>query len=105
MIRTISVKFGEDKRYEFELHERDFSGSTPESARRWLERQFLAMGCEPTNPTGKTLLVDKILGVVRAMGDQPFARNDRSAREFATHAILALERNAVSIDVAALSVR
>jgi hypothetical protein len=105
MIRMVSVKFAEDRLYEFELHERELAGSTPESARRWLEEQFVALGCEPTNPTGKTLLVDKILGVARALGDKPFAQNAGAAREFARNAAAALERSAVSIDVPGLSVR
>jgi hypothetical protein len=105
MISTVSVKFGEDRQYQFEVHERDLAGSTPEAARRWLEQQFVDLGCEPTNPTGKTLVVDKILGVAKAMGDQPFARNESSAREFVKYAVLALERSAVAIDVPALSVR
>lgn len=104
MTSRVSVKFGEDRQYEFELHDRDLAGSTPESARRWFEQQFIDLGCEPTNPTGKTLVVDKILGVARAMGDRPFAQDDGSAREFARNALLALERRAISIDIPALSV-
>ena len=104
MAYTVSVKFDEGQVYEFKLHDRDLAGSTPESARRWLERQFTNMGCEPTNPTGKTLLVDRILGVARAMGDKPFAQNENSAQEFAKNAILAMERKAVSVNIAALSV-
>lgn len=105
MVATVSVKFGEDRLYEFELHDRDLARSTPESARRWLEQQFVDLGCEPTNPTGKTLLVDKILGVARALGDKSFAQNTSVAREFAKNALAALERSAVSIDVPGLSVR
>ena len=105
MAPTVTVKFTEDRRYELEGSERDLSASTPELARRWFEEQFVSLGCEPTNPTGKTLLVDKILGVARAMGERPFAGNDLSAREFARNALLALERNAVSIDIPALAVR
>ena len=104
MASIVWVKFAEDKRYEFELHDRDFSGETPESARRWLEEQFVRMGCEPTNPTGKTLLIDKILGVVRALGEKTFADNQSAARELAKNVVLALERSAVSIDVADRSV-
>jgi len=105
MASIVTVKFAEDRRYEFDVSERDPSAPTPESARRWFEEEFVRLGCEPTNPTGKTLLVDKILGVARAMGDNPFARNESSARVFAKNAALALERGLVSIDIPALSVR
>jgi hypothetical protein len=104
MAYNVSVKFGEGKVYEFRLQDGDLAGSTPESARRWLEQRFHEFGCEPTNPTGKTLLVDKILGVAKAMSEKPFARNESLAREFAKNAIVAWERSAVSIDVATLSV-
>lgn len=104
MAYTVSVRFDEGEVYEFKLHDGDLAGTTPESARRWLERQFNDMGCEPTNPTGKTLLVDKILGVARATGSKPFAQNETSAREFAKNAILAMERKALSIDLGAWSV-
>ena len=105
MERTVLVKFGKDKDYEIRLHDRDLAGATPQSARRWFEQQFADMGCEPTNPTGKTLLVDLILGVAKALGDRPFAQGDSLAREFARNATVVLQRPAVAIDVEALSVR
>lgn len=102
---SILVKLGAGKDYELRLQDRDLGGATPQSARRWFEQQFADMGCTPTNPTGKTLLVDLILGVARAMGEKPFANGESSAREFARNAIAVLQRNAISIDVEALSVR
>jgi hypothetical protein len=100
----VSVKFSESRRYEFALQERDLDGLTPDAARRWLTQQFHDMGCEPSNPTGKVLLIDKVLGVAKAMGNEPFAANEKSARDFARNAVVAFEKNALSIDVAALSV-
>ena len=104
MVYRVTVKFGEGKDYEFTLKERDVAGSTPESARRWLSQQFQDMGCTPGNPTGKVLLVDKILGVARAMGEKPFAGNDSSAVEFARNALVAFEKSSLSVDVTRLSV-
>jgi hypothetical protein len=100
----VLVKLGKDKDYEFRLHDGDLAGATPQSARRWFEQQFADMGCVPTNPTGKTLLVDLILGVARAIGEKSFAQGGGLGREFARNAIAVLQRNAVSIDVEALSV-
>jgi hypothetical protein len=101
---NVLVKLGKGKDYEIKLHERDLSGSTPQTARRWFEQQFIEMGCTPTNPTGKTLLVDLIVGVAKAMGDKPFAQDEPLAREFARNAIAVLQRHAISIDVERLSV-
>jgi hypothetical protein len=102
---NIFVKFGAGRNFELRLQDRDLVGATPQSARRWFEEQFAEMGCTPTNPTGKTLLVDLILGVARAMGEKPFANGDSSAREFARNAIAVLQRSTVSIDIEDLSVR
>lgn len=102
---SIFVKLGAGKDYELRLQDRDLGGATPQSARRWFEQQFTEMGCTPSNPTGKTLLVDLILGVARAMGEKPFANGDSSAREFARNALAVLQRSTISIDIEALSVR
>ena len=102
---SIFVKFGAGKAFELRLQDRDLGGATPQSARRWFEQQFDDMGCTPTNPTGKTLLVDLILGVARAMGEKPFANGDSAAREFAVNALTVLQKSTVSIDIEDLSVR
>lgn len=105
MDHNIFVKFGAGKDFELRLQDHDLVGATPQSARRWFEQQFTEMGCTPSNPTGKTLLVDLILGVARAMGEKPFVNRDSSAREFARNAIAVLQRSTISIDIEALSVR
>ena len=105
MAYTVSVKFGENESYEIKVSDQEVAGSTPEAARRWLGQQFNDMGCVPSNPTGKVLLVDKILGVARAIGDKPFARSESLARDFARNAVLAWEKRSVSIDLNDLTVR
>ena len=102
---SIFVKLGAGRDFELRLQDRELGGVTPQSARRWFEQQFAEMGCTPTNPTGKTLLVDLILGVARAMGEKPFANGDSSAQEFARNAIAVLQRSTITIDIEALSVR
>ena len=104
MVYRVSVKFSESQRYEFTLPERELAGLTPESARRWLGQQFRDMGCEPTNPTGKVLLIDRILGVAKAIGAESFAQDASAAREFARNAVVAFEKNAISVDLSSLSV-
>jgi hypothetical protein len=99
----VLVKLGKGKDYDLKLHDGDLAGATPQSARRWFEQQFADMGCTPTNPTGKTLLVDLIVSVARAMGEKPFAQGDGLAREFARNALAVLQRSRISIDVEKLS--
>ena len=101
---VVLVKLGKGKEYEFKLHDGDLAGATPQSARRWFEQQFAEMGCVPTNPTGKTLLVDLVVGVARAIGDKPFASGESLAQEFARNAITVLQRRTIAIDVENLSV-
>ncbi len=104
MEQIVLVKLGKGKEYEFKLHERDLAGTTPQSARQWFEQQFADMGCVPTNPTGKTLLVDLVVGVARAIGDKPFAGGESLAREFARNAVVVLQRPRVTVDVESLSI-
>jgi hypothetical protein len=100
----VLVKLGKGKEYEIKPHERDLAGATPQSARRWFEQQFADMGCVPTNPTGKTLLVDLIVGVARAIGEKPFAGGDRLAQEFARNALAVLQKRTIAVDVENLTV-
>ena len=100
----VLVKLGKGKDYELRVHEREVAGATPQAARRWFERQFVEMGCVPTNPTGKTLLVDMIVSVAKAMGEGPFASGEGLALEFAKNALAVLQRRAISVDVESLSV-
>jgi len=100
----VLVKLGKGKDFELKVHEREVAGATPQAARRWFEQQFVEMGCVPTNPTGKTLLVDMIVGVARAIGERPFASGEGLALEFAKNALAVLQRRAISVDVESLSV-
>ncbi|HVP08807.1 MAG TPA: hypothetical protein VMT02_04730 [Burkholderiales bacterium] len=98
MEHTLLVKFGSGRDYELRLHDGELAGTSPQTARRWLEQQFVEMGCVPSNPTGKTLVVDLILGVARAVGDKAFAQGEPIAREFARNALAVLQRPAITID-------
>ncbi len=44
------------------------SESASRAARDWFEQTWTRLGCEPLRPSGKVLLLDKILGVADAMG-------------------------------------
>jgi len=72
-------------------------------ARRWLERAWERLGCEPLRPSGKVLLADKVLGVAAAYGYAGLQADAALAGEFAQQVILALERPRVTVDVPGLS--
>ncbi|OZI21206.1 hypothetical protein CAL26_27650 [Bordetella genomosp. 9] len=75
---------------------------TPEAAARaraWFDDQWEALGCEPLRPSGKVLLLDKILGVADALGYDLLAVDSTRAQEFAHHAALALGRPRITVDL------
>ena len=103
MVNSVVVTFGPGKEYEYNLQAADLRGSADE-ARRWFDKQFIELGCEPVNPVGKTLTVDKILAVASAMGNKPFADNAEEAHLFARNAMLALRRVTIRVDIPAFSI-
>jgi hypothetical protein len=75
------------------------AGLAPDEARRWLDEQFVAYGCEPLRASGKVLTADKILALAAAIGEPGF-RNDAALRQsFARAASAAVARPTLRIDV------
>ncbi|CAM3610413.1 hypothetical protein BOSP111201_15695 [Bordetella sputigena] len=80
---------------------------TPEGAaraREWFDHNWEAFGCEPLRPSGKVLLLDKILGVADALGYELLAVDATRAQEFAHYAALALGRSRITVDLPGLTV-
>lgn len=100
----IKVTFGPGRDYEFRFPSADLADGTAEAARHWFEEQFNALDCQPLNPLGKVLVLDRILCVAREMGERPFASADTAAQTFARNVALALRRDTVTVDLAALAV-
>ncbi|WP_442594689.1 hypothetical protein ACSBPU_00760 [Parapusillimonas sp. JC17] len=79
----------------------------PESiraARDWFDQEWERLGCEPLRPSGKVLLLDKILGVADAQGYSGFTQDQQAVDAFARQAVLALERPRITVDVPGLVV-
>ena len=104
MIYHVMVMFGKDNQYEFKLPDSELAGRSAEEARRWFDKEFNDLECEPSNPVGKVLIIDKILDVARAGGEQRFADGQSWAAKFARCAALALGRDMVRVDVPAYSI-
>lgn len=104
MVYDLIMNFGSQREYEFKLQDSDLAATSADDARRWFDRQFDELGCEPINPMGKVLIADKILGVARALGHRPFAGNDETARRFVRFAALALNRHTIRVDVPGSSI-
>ncbi|WP_353151330.1 hypothetical protein [Pollutimonas bauzanensis] len=79
-------------------------GAASAAARDWFEETWVKLGCEPLRASGKVLLLDKILGVADALGYSELSKNNELATEFATQAVLALEKPRITVDLPGLIV-
>ena len=69
-----------------------------EAARQWLDDEFQRRGATLSRPTGKVLLVDKVLAITEAAGSQGFA-DAAWAEAYARAAAGALRRPLIRVDV------
>jgi hypothetical protein len=74
-----------------------------EEARQWLDQEFQRLDATISRPTGKVLLVDKVLAIAEAAGAQAF---DEAAwaDSYARAAAGALRRTLIRVDVPNTSV-
>ena len=82
----------------------DFDGDRAHRARAWFEQNWESLGCEPLRVSGKVLLLDKILGVADALGYANLSSEPGLAEEFARHAVQALEKPRVTVDLPGLAI-
>ena len=69
-----------------------------EAARQWLDAEFVRLDANISRPTGKVLLVDKVLAIAEAAGRQGFA-DAAWADSYARAAAGALRRPLIRVDV------
>ena len=60
MVYHIIVSFGRERQYEFKFSHTELAVGSPEEARRWFDKEFADLECEPSNPMGKVLIIDKM---------------------------------------------
>lgn len=100
MQHHVIVNFGREQSFEFK-----FSGSVAaDEARKWFEREFVALECDVATPTGKILVVDRILSVARYAGEARFAVADSWGDQFARNAAALLGRELIRVDVEQYSI-
>lgn len=96
MTSIVSIIFDRDRAYEIIAH----AGPSREEANHWLNEQWETLECEPANPMGKVLLLDKILCVAKHGGEKRFAEPGEWSQRYAAAVAALLERPAVRVDIA-----
>ena len=98
MNALVSIRFSSDVTIEFTI---PFAADATDQARarEWLDRTYTEFGCEPMRPTGKVLLLDKILGIADAAGEKKFERDSEWGKLYAQAVSSALDRIGVQVDV------
>jgi len=96
MSSIVTVVFDRNRDYELIAHD----GPSREEANRWLDAQWEALECEPTNPMGKVLVLDRILGIAQYAGEKRFATPGEWTQQYANAVATVLNRPAVRVDVA-----
>ena len=99
----VSVRFSPDLTVELRVPFNS-DATAHAAAREWLDRTYQEFGCEPVRPTGKVLLLDKILGIAEAAGEKLFQRDSGWGNLYAQAVTSALERSRVEVDVEARTV-
>jgi hypothetical protein len=98
MRSTVTIIFNSHQSIERNIEASTEDGSA-DSARDWFDDTWTRLGCEPLRPSGKVLLLDKVLGVADALGYGELAQNDALMEEFATQAALALGKPRIIVDL------
>ena len=98
MNAQVSIRFGPNLTIELSVP-LTTDATAQARAREWLDRTYDEFGCEPTRPSGKVLLLDKILGIADAAGAKHFQRDPEWGKSYAQAVSSALDRIGVQVDV------
>jgi hypothetical protein len=101
MHSEVTVKFSSEQQFRISSHTGE--SMSDDALRAWLDARYTEFECEPSNPVGKVLNVDRVLSVARAAGPTLFADPDWS-RTFAKAATVVLHRPVVRIDLTEMTI-
>lgn len=104
MQHHVIVTFSKDEEFEYRLSKAELVGISADEARKWFDKEFTVLECEVASPTGKVLIIDRILCVARYAGADRFRGADPWAEQFARHTALILGRDLVRVDVATYTI-
>ena len=99
MSRHVIVSFGPGTEFEYNVSAAEMAALSPDAARQWFDREFIALECDVPSPIGKILIADRLLSVAKYAGPQRFRDHADWAHEFARNAAVMLGRDLVRVDV------
>ncbi len=91
----VIIVLGKDQERELKFTQ-DFSRTDAE-ARRWLDEEFVKLECDVATPTGKILIIDKILAVARYAGTERLLGD--WGVQFAQCVARVLNRDLIRVDI------
>jgi hypothetical protein len=94
----LSIVFADGGQLDYELSDADIGGMTAVAAHEWLDREYEAAGCVPSNPVGKLLMADKIVSLAKSQSRRAFDPPTPWVMDFLRATAAALERPLVTID-------
>ena len=99
MQHQVIVSFGKDRELTFKPQAQELALVAAEEARRWFEKEFVALECDVATPTGKILAVDRILSVAKYAGEERFRQQTTWAEQFVRYTAVLLGRELIRVDV------
>ena len=104
MQQHVIVSFGKGREFDFRFAPAELAGRSADDARRWFEHEFADLECDVATPTGKVLIIDRILSVARYAGAERFREQANWADQFAKYTAIILGRDLIRVDVAAYAI-
>lgn len=95
---AVTITFDANKTLDLSV-ETNTSKELAIQAQDWFEQRWVELECEPARTSGKTLILDKILGVTEETGYTNLVTNKELADELALKAAQALEKPIITINL------
>ncbi|HZV53525.1 MAG TPA: hypothetical protein VFF82_01190 [Rhodocyclaceae bacterium] len=96
----IIILFSDGQELETLVADADIARFSHGSAHQWLGREFEEAGCVPSNPMGKLLVADKIVGLAKSRTRAVFESGSPWVRDYLAATAAGLGRPTVTIDLA-----
>lgn len=104
MASHVAVVFADGQRVDYELSDAEVARFDRVTAHEWLGEQFEIAGCVPSNPVGKLLMADRIVGLAKEQSRRDFDPPTPWLKDFLAATAAALQTPVVTIDLGSDSI-